>query len=695
MPLPKRKGPLQQAHRDVDDIKGKLDSLLKDVQSKAETKEESFRSCQELQISAEKTFKNLTKLTKADELAPVGNYEQRKLEEEGRLQNILEQIDDLSQNLSPPGPSTEPPGGNELNDKDSEKSLEDSEEVDSDEDVEDKSGQDESPAPEPSPPSELCIYTALSDFKGDQEGDLSVQKGEKLNIIRKTSDGWWVAENSKGDRGVVPRTYLKIGSGISDDNKEHDDDEEEEEEEEGEEEEDGEEEPEENEGVDSEELDDEENDVPRSSWSMFRKALTEIDATDVLSAMGAIPSGFRSSTLSKLLVEEGAKYRGSRHMLPQLSQSQLSFKDLFLEPDTGKVRSRHIKTCVCFTLWSCKRIPTPGVGVQVLSRHMRLCAYDGTQVLSNIHTVRASYNPKHPKTWTFSPRTAGVLPTLLDGDCFLRCNSDNCDLGLLFELGVTFIRNSTGERGDLSCGWAFLKLRDAAGNPIPNRTYELLVNGGTPYEKDVRVEGSLAKGSPSSVFQQILQARRQPLLIVKFKSPSSHIKRKLNLLPDTLLYCLSCVQLLVMQRQLLADALLVDRPTMQNADLICSPVLSTFSTLVDQPDLLDAVRIAWMDTEGKMSRAQKRDTAAVKQEFFKVYMASAYFILHSPSLPTHRWADPASEEQRSRFILSTLEAIKQASGQSGTQGAFADSAAQEQLAFDVSEMTFDLLQATR
>lgn len=31
----------------------------------------------------------------------------------------------------------------------------------------------------------------------------------------------------------------------------------------------------------------------------------QIDATDVLSAMGAIPSGFRPSTLNKLLVEEG------------------------------------------------------------------------------------------------------------------------------------------------------------------------------------------------------------------------------------------------------------------------------------------------------------------------------------------------------------------------------------------------------
>ncbi|GLD66441.1 nephrocystin-1 [Lates japonicus] len=35
----------------------------------------------------------------------------------------------------------------------------------------------------------------------------------------------------------------------------------------------------------------------------------------------------------------------------------------------------------------------------------------------------------------------GILPTLLDGDCFLRCNSASPDLGILFELGVTFTRN--------------------------------------------------------------------------------------------------------------------------------------------------------------------------------------------------------------------------------------------------------------
>lgn len=38
-----------------------------------------------------------------------------------------------------------------------------------------------------------------------------------------------------------------------------------------------------------------------------------------------------------------------------------------------------------------------------------------------------------------------------------------------------------------------------------------------------------------------------------------------SVLPDTLLHCLNCIHLLVLHRHLLADALLMDRPTMQNA----------------------------------------------------------------------------------------------------------------------------------
>ncbi|XP_025753401.1 nephrocystin-1 isoform X1 [Oreochromis niloticus] len=691
MPL-KRRGPLQLAQREVDEIKKQVDSLEKDAQSQAGSTEEAFRRCQKLQMSAEETLRTLKKLSKADELAPVGNYDQRKQEEERRVQNILERLKTLSLELSPPGPSTE--AGN-VSKEDSEDSAEEDDDEDSNDNEEEhvendnNTGSDERRDLKPPSQSDARIYMVLSDFKGEQEGDLSVRKGEVLRIIRKTADGWWLAQNTKGSRGVVPKTFLKIGSSVDDDDDDDDDSKEDDDEKE---------ESEEEEDQDSEELTDDpdKRSASQSNWCTVKKALSEIDATDVLSAMGAIPSGFRPSTLNKLLVEEGhyaasITYRGSHYIQPQLSQSQLSFKDLFLDPDTGKVRPRQVNTSVCFSLWSCRMIPTPGVGVQVLSRHVRLCAFDGTQVLSNIHVVRATYNAKSPKTWSFSPRVTGILPTVLDGDCFLRCNSTSPDLGILFELGVTFIRNSTGERGDLSCGWAFLKLTDDAGNPLPNRTYELPVNGGTPYEKDVAVEASATRGSPSGVFQQMLQARRQPKLIVKLKSANSRTQTQLSVLPDTLLHCLNCIHLLVLHRHLLADALLMDRPTMQNADLICSPILSTFPVLLDQPDLLDALRSAWLDAETNMNRAQKRDLSYLKLEFVKVYMSSVYFLLHSPSLPCYRWADPLSEEQRARVIYTMLEKNQRNNtGQSGGPDVFVDGA-HTHLAFDVTELTFDLL----
>ncbi|XP_060942867.1 nephrocystin-1-like [Limanda limanda] len=229
-------------------------------------------------------------------------------------------------------------------------------------------------------------------------------------------------------------------------------------------------------------------------------------------------------------------------------------------------------------------------------------------------------------------------------------------------------------------------------------TYELPVNGGTPYEKDVAMEASGTRGSPATgVFQQMLQARRQPRLILRFRSTSRRTRTQLSLLPDTLLHCVSCVHLLALHRQLLADTLLMDRPTMQDADLICSPVLSTFPVLLEQPDLLDALRGAWLETEINMSRAQKRDLPFVKQEFVKVYMSSVYFLLHSPSLPPHRWADAPSEQQRARAIYATLDSLKHqqhTTGQSGCPEVYVDPM-HPHLAFDITELTFDLLHVAR
>ncbi|KAM4804633.1 nephrocystin-1-like [Urocitellus parryii] len=138
-------------------------------------------------------------------------------------------------------------------------------------------------------------------------------------------------------------------------------------------------------------------------------------------------------------------------------------------------------------------IPLPATSIQVLSRHVRLCLFDGSKVLSNIHTVRATWQPQKPKTWAFSPQ-------------------------------------STGERGELSCGWVFLRLFDASGVPIPAKTYELFLNGGTPYEKGVEVDPSVSRRAQGSVFQQMMTMRRQPQLLVKLRSLTQRSRSMLRVL---------------------------------------------------------------------------------------------------------------------------------------------------------------------
>ncbi|XP_056423520.1 nephrocystin-1 isoform X2 [Hyla sarda] len=572
MSMKKTRGPLQNAINVTDDLKRQFDSLLQETLEKDVLEprigKDVYERCIHLKELIENNREALQKLKKSDEPGPVGNYDQRKEDEDRRLVQLSHQLQNLAKTLAHREGDVKETSGDE-DESEEEEDDEEEEEEDEEEEEEDVEEGD----------NELDVtakhFITLGDFLAQQKEDLTFQKGEVLQIIDKKPDGWWVAQNSKGVQGLVPKTYLQVykGSGQSPLPSE-----EETEDEVGESAEDG--------NVNTKRP--AEDIVSQMSTS---KKTQEMSAAEALATMGTIPTGFRTSTLSQLL-ENGDQYKADRYLQPELTSSQLGFKDLFWDSGTKGILPLPTRVSVFLTLWSCKMVPLPGASIQILSRHVRLCLFDGNKVLSNIHTVRATWLPKNSRTWTFSPRVTGILPSLLDGDCFVRSGSQSPEIGILFEVGVTYIRNSTGERGELSCGWTFLKLFDVNGIPTPTKTYELPLNGGTPYERGVEVDPSISRRATSGVFHQIITQRRQPRLLVKIRSLNRSRREMLNLLPETLVGSMCHVPLLVFYRQILGDVLLKERTSIQSTDLICNPLLATFPRLVEQPDVVDALRVS-------------------------------------------------------------------------------------------------------
>eukprot|EP01137_Pigoraptor_chileana_P022054 Opistho-2@86516 len=51
---------------------------------------------------------------------------------------------------------------------------------------------------------------ALYDYNAVADHLLSIHKGEKLDIISESADGWWEARNEAGNTGAVPKNYVKM-----------------------------------------------------------------------------------------------------------------------------------------------------------------------------------------------------------------------------------------------------------------------------------------------------------------------------------------------------------------------------------------------------------------------------------------------------------------------------------------------------
>jgi len=534
--------------------------------------------------------------------------------------------------------------------KDQEEDDDDDEE-DDDEDEEEEKDKNES-AKKPSSKSKkgdqgsapAIKFIAIDNFEKQQEGDLAFVCGEILTLVaEREEDDWWIAENQSGERGLVPPTFLqeyKAEGGEEEDEEQTD-----------------------------QEDDEEEEDTAlkmkgKQLWSSLRDQVVssehDTSVSDVLHAMGAVPSGFRMSTLCRKF-NEGETYRMANYLMPKLSPSNLIYSDLFFDPVTNKIRPRSTRIDRLVTVVSCQQIPNAGTGLEVSNRYVKLCLFDGKNILSNIHTVTVSSVDKTMRNWSFTTKVPETSDPFICAEAFLRTNNTTDNIGILFELCASYTRVSSQERGEFSCGWVHLPLLEENGVVITNRTFDLQLNGGTPYEKGIEVDPSISRRTTGNSLVSLIAGNKQPRLQVKVSVPKGENKELMDTLPDTVVGATSLLQHYSLFRRCQVDVLLRDRldVDLESTELIHSPLMREFPAVADMPDLMRGFRLAWYEKLKSVKRSEKRDEEFVKEKFRQVFMESVYPVYHLATLPAYRMGDPDNEKVRQEVITKFTEVKRQ------------------------------------
>ncbi|XP_065834088.1 nephrocystin-1-like [Oscarella lobularis] len=658
---------------------GELNEQYDDLMKVGKGNDAFLARCVEVDEAINVQLERVYRLTQDDDPTPLADFSDRKRQEIKRLNKLHEIVQTFLKTSTQPSSTIEqetnemmlPPNPIEKGEEESVLTGDDDETYFEDDDDEEEEEEEEEDSQGEDVENEKVFDEAecLADFVSEQEGDLCFQIGELLYIIDNSrDDGWWLAENERGEQGMIPSNYIRV---IERKRQKHSS----------------------KRGAKTAEAVQPSSSRSNALWDKLKSSMVQPSLASVLRQMGAVPSGFRSSTLGPLIGEEGSDYSLSSWLTPKLSKSHLSFRDLHWDHATNKLRSSPVAVTRAFSLLAANYIPslTPASGLTVLSRHVRIALFNRNKVLSNVHTVRAVCLSKDIQTWKFSPKVQQGYPsTAYDADCVARIDTMSTDIMILFELCFTYEKKDTGERGEMSCGWASLHLFESGGRPVVNRTVELPVHGGTPYESGIELNpggagariaaaaaaatatasvsattggggGRGAGRSQSSSHNSSTKRRsnffrgnRTPKLYVKLQHLKRNVLEVCNTLPHILIAPVSYLPFLSYSRYIMADELLRDRPNEQDARPICSPILSILLQSVNYPDIMDVLREKWKEEHKALKRSQKRNVEDIKRLFRRILIECIYPIVQYSDLPDVVWGDEEREQER----LETIESVK-------------------------------------
>ncbi|KAI9017328.1 hypothetical protein BC832DRAFT_588596 [Gaertneriomyces semiglobifer] len=553
--------------------------------------------------------------------------------------------------------------------------------------------------PRPPPGS---VVEAVYDYRGTSDTELDFSAGDRFQILTSDTNDWWLVKGlgNKNVQGYIPANYVQVieQDALAAEKPVAEDEPQNSEEDvavpdQGLENTSSEDDSEDQDSSDSSDaLSDNDSDRALSERSrsvhqkkkMLRKPSRRRLAPPIsVRGWDPLPQGFRLSTLAKAQREGIGSLR--KTLAPKMTADGIAFKDIAWDVAKQRIRKRAVSCTLAFSLLDARNVPLPGSHIRIVGRVVRMALFDKNSILSNIHSVPAVYNPDFETIWKFSDKASLLFQRDHRNTCFVRVNEVDANLSILFELCVIVEREGKADMGteQLSCGWGVLPLFTHDGGPIENKSYEVKLWGGTPFERNVRLEEQLVR---PGMFQSLFSANKSPRLNLRVWKLGRSVIRRLNRLPDTIISFLYAAPLLSMYRRLLAETLVSPERT-HGTVVTYAPILALLPVIAEHHDLFMMLVAVWERSWKSMGCTEKRLARSRRRAFTEALMA-VWPLLHVQEMPQDIPGDVERTKVR-RGVISRFE-------EAGVLDSLSRGSTQFSLKpFDVHELRFDFLAAAQ
>jgi len=443
---------------------------------------------------------------------------------------------------------------------------------------------------------------ALYDYVGSTDDEITCNQGDEFLFIQCDTPDWWYVKSVADNNicGYLPRTYVQFVEDID--------------------------------------LEKEltkvmvesnkfsiEPELLKKSIQLKSNKKTEQAIKNILDEN---KSDMSLSYLSKLRCE--GKGSMKEVFMPVLDKTGISFKDLYLDPNTQTLYPIVSQCTSAFSLISAKNIPEILPVFDVHNYYVKMALFRNSILCSNIHNIIATPSTDSNSNWKFSSKSSILFPGDDENTCFVRSNNSDYNMYILFELCVTVSikeENETNDENiknniekisfkksnnvaDICCGWGLFPLFTPDGGPIENRTYEIKLNSGTPFEEQKQNSNVSKKG----IFQALLGTDKNPRLNIRVWKLGKSMLNQINTLPVNIISFISIVPILSIYRCYLAQVL-HNIPNKSILEPKFNPVLAIMPKIGEYPELLRYLALVWDYKYKSLKRSEKKQFSSIIQYF--------------------------------------------------------------------------------